>query len=134
MAWIELQPVSKLYTPAQIAVIQATRDNTSYADLAEAIALAGISVVTSSLFNSYVLTMKSTVQNVLGAIGIYASLSQVDTMMKQDFDSEALIGPLNMAATTGGTVLITTRTYQYDTGSGNSSTWKVETEYKYNRY
>ncbi len=49
-------------------------------------------------------------------------------------EPDGLTGPLEMAAATRGTVTITTESYQWVSGSGNSYTWKTETKYKYNRY
>lgn len=134
MGWELIGTEAREYTPAQIATIVNNDRNTNFSDLATAISLLGVTVVGTSLFNQYVTNVRLGIQHILGAVGIVASLVAIANNLQENKDLNALAGPLNMAAATGGTVTITTKTYQWVSGSGNQYTWKTETTYKYNKY
>jgi len=132
--WELIETEVKEYTADVLAIMLNDDRGTDYATLAAGLLSLGAAAVATSIFSRYVVEVKSDIADALTAIGFTITLAGVAAMLEENSDKESLEGPLNMAAANNGTVTITTKSYQWVTGSGNSYTWKTETSYKYNKY
>lgn len=134
MGWSLIKTVKKEYTAAQILRKVNNERNLDFVDYSSMMAGLSLAVITSSLFTAYVKDVRQSILHVLGAIGIGATLAGISNAMEDDNDADALDSAINMIDAYGGTVTAITKVYEYTTGSGNHSTWKTETTYRYNKY
>lgn len=134
MSWAIINTEEREYTLDQITTIVNQERKTNYTDLSIMIASLGIGVVTSSLFTRYVKDVRLKIQHVLGIVGIVVTIAGITSALEKNNDVDALQAVIDRARAYGGTISIITNTYEYTTGSGNHSTWKTETTYRYNRY
>ena len=101
----------------------------SYSDLGTAIVFLGLSVVSGYVLPGIAGAVASKIVFALRAIGVAKSLSAVISMIEDNGGVAARKAVISKIASQGGKMRVTTKYYEYTSGSGNSNTHYTTTTY-----
>ena len=126
---------TKEYTAESLlTMIREENEEDFYTSLRDDIAGVGLTVIGQINFAKYVPVAAPIILKALTIIGIGTTVGAVGEVLYDYYEAQALDGCISMLASYGGTITITTKTYYWEAGSGNSYSWRTETTYKHNRW
>lgn len=133
MPWTVIDTKTEYYDSLDCAIMFNNEQHTSYADFMALTAAVTISVITSTLAKPINKKFAPWVQVCLESVGIILGIEAIlIAMANNDVASQRSAVLQQMKDHNGsGLMKVVTQTLEYDTGSGNASTWKTVTQYSY---
>ncbi|SKA75665.1 hypothetical protein SAMN05443428_10167 [Caloramator quimbayensis] len=133
MPWTLINTKTESYNALDCAIMFNNEKHTSYIDFGTLTASVTISVITSVLLKPINKNFAPWVQACLEGVGIFLGIDSILTAMaNNDIASQRNAILQQMKNNNGaGLMKVVTQIYEYDTGSGNASTWKSVMQYLY---